>query len=207
MGPSCGEGWLESVSAAADGELSPLEADELERHLAGCPTCTALLHSYESQRRRLRFDRTVAPPGLSSSVTEARDQQVLSDRRRRRAVSRAAVLVGAAAFIAAAVVVATGPLGAERGPSPELARAAPAQITLTGGAPRAATVEVAAGTEVRWRNDGASTHELVRVLGGATVTDTLPPGRSASATFDRVGVYRYYCTVHPLVAGTVRVER
>ncbi len=48
-----------------EGELDPVTADALERHLAGCRPCTAFLHTYRSTvrtTRRLREDQL--PPEL-----------------------------------------------------------------------------------------------------------------------------------------------
>lgn len=190
------------LSAAADGELDPDEAAALDVHLARCPTCTTRLRSFESYRRRLRFQAPRAPFGLRAEIAAARERQIAVDRRR-SVVSHVALV---AAVLVVAVVWGSTLITSDRSTVRRGPGRTTAEIALTRRVPLAPTLEVAAGTKVRWRNDSGSTHQLVRVVGGATVADELLPGRSTSVTYDRAGIYRYYCTVHPQVAGTVRVE-
>jgi plastocyanin len=58
-------------------------------------------------------------------------------------------------------------------------------------------IQVPAGTTVTWRNDDHFTHN-VRFLSGSTWRSApLPPGASASFTFDQPGEYAYECSFHP----------
>lgn len=91
---ACEPDWLEAVSAAADGELEPGESERLRGHLAQCETCSTLLHTYETQRRRLRFERPRAPAGLASRVlASAGIRNHRNHRARRRMLATAAAVI------------------------------------------------------------------------------------------------------------------
>lgn len=84
-----------------------------------------------------------------------------------------------------------------------------------------ATLVIAPGTEVRWRNDGAQMHtvttqdaglaELPAVPGGAEPWDSGPlwPGDTFAHRFETEGIYIYWCTNHQeeQMIGTIRVEQ
>jgi plastocyanin len=57
-------------------------------------------------------------------------------------------------------------------------------------------LDVAAGTTVRWINDGHNTHNVTPVSGKAYGSPDLKPGRSYVHTFGDAGTYAYYCTLH-----------
>jgi plastocyanin len=79
-----------------------------------------------------------------------------------------------------------------------------AQVEIRAHAFSAPTVTVKAGTTVTWINHDDDTH---------TVTSTLDTFRSPgldtdetfSYTFTTPGTYEYYCSLHPLMTGTVIV--
>jgi plastocyanin len=64
---------------------------------------------------------------------------------------------------------------------------------------RMETIEVAAGTEVLWTNDGRNDHDVLPVDEaqdwGAPEQEFLP-GESYRHVFDRPGNYGYYCSIH-----------
>jgi plastocyanin len=75
---------------------------------------------------------------------------------------------------------------------------------------RPAAIEVTAGSAVTWVNEDEIRH---------TVTSGVPDGRDgkfdetlggkgtrATVTFDRPGVYRYFCSRHQAMRGEVRVR-
>lgn len=196
--------WFELVSAAADGELDDPEAARLAAHLATCTPCTTLLADFEATRRRHRFRPARAPTHLVGEVHEARSRQHASDHRTRSVLARsAAAMAGVAALAAIAVSLAAG----QRSSAPELRSESSRQrIAVTDRAFDNAAIIIEAGTTVEWLNRGSATHQLVRVLGGVTVDEVLPPGRRESARFDRAGTFRYYCAVHSEMSGTVTVE-
>ena len=65
-------------------------------------------------------------------------------------------------------------------------------------------VEAILGTTVTWTNDDTITH-TVTSTGGDWPEITLAAGESASLTFSEVGTFTYYCSVHPMMAGTIVV--
>jgi plastocyanin len=66
-----------------------------------------------------------------------------------------------------------------------------------------ATVTIAVGDTVRWTNKGDEEHDAD---GNGIETGTLQPGDSGSQTFGMAGTYKYVCTFHPNMKGTVLVE-
>ena len=60
-----------------------------------------------------------------------------------------------------------------------------------------ASLNVAAGTTVRWVNDGRNTHNVTPEHRGARFgSGNLKPGRSYVRTFADAGTFAYYCTLH-----------
>jgi plastocyanin len=74
----------------------------------------------------------------------------------------------------------------------------PAEVTALDNSFRPENVEVAAGTEVVWTNKGRNEHNILHVDGDdwGVEVDDFQPGAVYSHTFDRAGVYRYYCSIH-----------
>jgi hypothetical protein len=67
-----------------------------------------------------------------------------------------------------------------------------------------ASVSVAVGDTVTWRNNGDAPHNAV-ADDGSFSTPNLNKGQSASETFNQAGTFSYICTIHPQMKGTVRV--
>jgi plastocyanin len=57
------------------------------------------------------------------------------------------------------------------------------------------TISVLPGTTIHWQNAGKHPH-TVTANDGAWDSGNIPPGASYSATFQRPGVYYYYCRHH-----------
>jgi plastocyanin len=66
------------------------------------------------------------------------------------------------------------------------------------------TVTIAVGRSVRWNNTGTQVHNTVS--GGVWASPTLSPGQSFERTFGQAGTFRYDCTFHPGMSGTVVVQ-
>lgn len=198
--------WLDLVSAAADDQLDAFDRARLDAHLATCPACAELLAAFERQRRVARLQAPDAHPELVAAVAGARHADVARRRADRTLARRAGFVVAVvAAAIMGVMVVPGGSTRAPRQPAPDPARLA-VQIDATSTAFDRPDVEVAAGTTVVWHNDGTTTHHLVRQVTGATVTEDLTPGESEQITFAEPGTYRYYCTIHEGMTGTVTVD-
>jgi plastocyanin len=59
-------------------------------------------------------------------------------------------------------------------------------------------IQVRAGTEVVWTNQGRTDHDVLHIGGvdwGVEV-DGFEPGAVYKHTFGQTGVYRYYCSIH-----------
>jgi plastocyanin len=59
-----------------------------------------------------------------------------------------------------------------------------------------ASLNVAAGTTVRWVNDGRNTHNVTPDSGADAGSGNLKPGKSYVRTFADAGTFAYYCTLH-----------
>ena len=108
--------------------------------------------------------------------------------------------IGVAAFIAAAT-----PICAVAGESGHQAVAKIATITIDHHAFAPATLTIAAGTTVTWKNSDDSPHtvrEKEKVFGSGP----LDTGDSFSYTFATPGEFPYFCSLHPFMTGRVVVE-
>jgi plastocyanin len=63
--------------------------------------------------------------------------------------------------------------------------------------------EIDAGSSVRWRNTSRKLHSVTSNDG--LFNSAMLPGAKFRKRFGAPGVYRYHCTVHPGMRGTVRV--
>lgn len=203
--------WLEAISAAADDELDPSESARLDEHLAGCEACTRRLAGFVADRRRRRVHASpTSGRHLVSGIVEQRRREQARDlesaaRARATLLRRCtAAAVASAAVVAALVAVTSGGTTDPQAMTPR--RSADALIAARDRTFDRANIEVPAGTTVEWRNAGTHAHHLVRELGGVTIDEDLPPGRTETATFDRAGTFSYWCTIHPEMQGTVTVD-
>jgi plastocyanin len=70
-----------------------------------------------------------------------------------------------------------------------------------------ATLTVPARTKVVWTNDDADAHTVTSAADPKLLkSPPLDTGESFSFTFDKPGIYRYFCSIHPHMRGTVIVE-
>jgi LPXTG-motif cell wall-anchored protein len=68
-----------------------------------------------------------------------------------------------------------------------------------------ATVSIAVGDTVTWRNNGQAQHSAT-ASNGSFDTGVFGAGQSRSHTFNTAGTFSYFCTVHGTAqSGTVRV--
>ena len=105
-------------------------------------------------------------------------------------------------------LLAAAPAGALLAVSARAAQAAAeAQVTIDNFTFSPGELAVAAGTRVTWTNRDDIPH---------TVTDSGTPrrfksppldtGEDFASTFDQPGTYRYFCSLHPHMQGTVAVR-
>ena len=92
-------------------------------------------------------------------------------------------------------------------PNPSTAKArksASARVTMGDLFFSPASVTIAVGDSVTWRNAGQAPHNAT-ADDGSFKTPDLDNGQSASHTFSQAGSFSYVCTIHPSMTGTVRV--
>ena len=68
-----------------------------------------------------------------------------------------------------------------------------------------ATVTVAAGTTITWTNHDDIPHTVVST-DGVFKSKVLDTDDKFSFTFDQPGTYAYFCSIHPKMTGTVKVQ-
>jgi plastocyanin len=100
------------------------------------------------------------------------------------------VTVGALAL--AAVVTSAG------------AAASSVEVAMPGRFYSPATLDVLVGTTVTWRNGDRSTHTVTED-DDAFDSGHVRPGQAFSETFEKTGTFRYHCTIHRFMRGTLRV--
>jgi plastocyanin len=68
-----------------------------------------------------------------------------------------------------------------------------------------ATLEIAAGTSITWRNKDDDAHTVMDAS-GAFRSDALDEGQSYTYTFAKPGTYRIACSMHPQMMETIVVQ-
>ena len=66
-------------------------------------------------------------------------------------------------------------------------------------------INVATGSTVTWTNTDRESHTSTSDESGWN-SGTIAPGSRFSFTFQRAGTFRYHCTIHPGMVGTVVVQ-
>ena len=91
-------------------------------------------------------------------------------------------------------------------PAQQLA-AAPAQITIDNFAFEPETLTVAPGTSVTWVNRDEEPHTVVSADKAVRYkSQALDTNDKFSFVFDKPGTYRYFCSVHTHMVGTIVVK-
>ena len=99
-----------------------------------------------------------------------------------------ACVVGLALLLAGAIVSGPGAPGA---------RAAGATVTIPGDSYNPAAIVIDVGQTVTWVNKDTDPHVTTTVPGTpASLTLVHQPGKSTSVTFNKAGIYPYYCIDH-----------
>jgi plastocyanin len=94
-------------------------------------------------------------------------------------------------------------------PAPAQTHANPASITqvtirLVKFSPE--TIEVKTGQTVEWANDDLTPHTVTSQGAGDLNSGSIDAGASWRHTFTQAGSFRYYCTFHPEMKGTILVK-
>ncbi len=77
-------------------------------------------------------------------------------------------------------------------------------IEIKGFAYNPATITVKVGTTVTWMNSDSVGHTAT-AEDGSFDTGILRQGEKGSVTFSKAGTFKYFCSVHPNMKGTVIV--
>jgi plastocyanin len=92
-------------------------------------------------------------------------------------------------------------------PTQVAAAAASATVTIDNFAFAPATLTVAHGAKVTWNNKDEEPHTVMSADGGTTFkSEALDTDDKFSFTFDKPGTYKYFCSIHPHMVGTVVVK-
>lgn len=118
------------------------------------------------------------------------------------------------AILAVVVVLAGGALiafyGGGYGPVPtdNQAPVGTNQVNIQNLAYSPANITVNSGSTVTWTNNDSVDHTVTSQAGENYSFDSgiISPDGTYQYTFDNVGTYSYYCTVHPYMTGTVIVQ-
>lgn len=78
-------------------------------------------------------------------------------------------------------------------------------LTMTATAYAPNPVTVAVGGAVTWTNNDTTTHTSTGD-GGTWDSGNIAPGATFTRTFSSTGSFRYHCTIHPGMIGTVNVQ-
>lgn len=103
---------------------------------------------------------------------------------------------------AVAFAVAAGPLPALAAGTPAQA----AQVAIRNFAFSPKTLTVSAGTRVVWTNQDEEPHTVTSAGAGFRSSAALDTGDTHAVTFARPGTYAYYCSIHPMMVGTIVVK-
>jgi plastocyanin len=91
----------------------------------------------------------------------------------------------------------------------KVAAAESTQITIQNFSFEPKALTVAPGTEVTWFNGDEEPHNIVNADSGQPRlfrSPGLDGGEKYSFTFDKPGTYRYICSIHPHMEGTIIVK-
>ena len=118
-------------------------------------------------------------------------------------ISRRALPLAAAAML----VLSAPAFAADPAQSPQIAAAEPAAVTISNFAFGPALLTVAPGAKVTWLNRDEEPHTVVSADGGLTFkSPALDTDDKFTFTFDKPGTYKYFCSIHSHMVGTIVVK-
>ena len=79
------------------------------------------------------------------------------------------------------------------------------KVSMTDGKFEPATLNITAGTTVRWSNDDKVPHTVTSDK-GTWGSNEIPPGGDFTATFTQPGTFTYHCKLHKDMKGTIVVK-
>ena len=118
-------------------------------------------------------------------------------------MSRRALPLAAAVALALSVPA----YAADPGETPQVAALAPNTVTIDNFAFAPAILTVAPGTKVVWANNDEEPHTVMSADGGMSFkSPALDTDDKFSFTFNKPGTYKYFCSIHPHMTGTIVVK-
>jgi plastocyanin len=85
--------------------------------------------------------------------------------------------------------------------------AAPSAVTIANFAFSPTPLTVAPGTKITWTNTDEEPHTVISADGGNTFKSAaLDTDDKFSFTFSKPGAYKYFCSIHPRMVGTIIVK-
>ena len=122
--------------------------------------------------------------------------------------NRRALPLAAAAVLAQGLFTLGLPAYAADPDAPQQVAAAQAPaVTIDNFAFAPALVIVAPGTKVTWTNKDEEPHTVTSADGGLTFkSPALDTDDKFTFTFDKPGTYKYFCSIHPHMVGTIVVK-
>ncbi|SAK91354.1 blue (type1) copper domain-containing protein [Caballeronia fortuita] len=109
------------------------------------------------------------------------------------------------ALVVKGVISVAIPPACAQEPAQQVAATNAPTISIDNFAFNQATITVPAGTKVTWVNHDDMLH-TVADEGKSFKSDPLDSGDSFSHVFDKPGTYKYFCSLHPHMTGTVVVQ-
>lgn len=80
------------------------------------------------------------------------------------------------------------------------------RVEITNFAFSPKTLTVPAGTRVVWTNNDEEPHVVTSAGAMFAPSRALDTGDTYAVTFSKPGTYAYYCTIHPMMVGTIVVQ-
>ncbi|BAN25465.1 cupredoxin domain-containing protein [Caballeronia insecticola] len=102
-------------------------------------------------------------------------------------------------------VIGVIPTACAQAPAQQIAAVAAPTISIDNFAFSQQAITVPVGTKVTWVNHDDMLH-TVADEGKSFKSDPLDSGDSFSHVFDKPGTYKYFCSLHPHMTGTVVVQ-
>jgi plastocyanin len=112
--------------------------------------------------------------------------------------------IGMALIFVGLMAIASALAAATPDPAPSPA-ASPVVVSIKDFAFSPQSVTVRAGSTVTWKNLDDEPH-TVRGADAQIRSDALDQDETYSVTFDKPGTYKYGCSIHPKMSGTVIVQ-
>lgn len=79
-------------------------------------------------------------------------------------------------------------------------------VVIKGFAFSPSELRIKIGEKVEWTNMDSSSHTVTSDSGNELNSGTLSKGESYTHTFNALGTYEYYCTIHPNMKAKIIVE-